>query len=193
MPWHIEDDHPQCQGYAVVKDEDGEVEGCHRTRAQAEAQLAALNIAEAEDEDDDLQDDPQDRAGTGPDAIITDIDETLIGKFGTNDQLIATLNEAEARIIVITGRLSSRRSDTEELLDRIGLEYDELIMSQGGDPNTHKRDAAESLLSRVTVIAAYDDNADARAEYQSLGIDARTPRSNREIVEAMLALIRRER
>ena len=298
MPWHIEDEHPGCDGYAVVKDEDGELEGCHRTRTQAEAQLAALNIAEAED-DDMEDDDPDDlsraesytptdgmveeaqrgldwrneygrggtdigvarardiinrrdlsldtvnrmksyfarhevdkegqgwspgedgfpsagriawalwggdagrtwaeaitrqtRAGTGPDAIITDIDETLIGRTGTNGQLIATLNEAEARIIVITGRLSSRRPETEDLLDRIGLEYDELIMSQGGDPNTHKRNAAESLLSRVTIVAAYDDNPDARAEYQSLGIDARTPRSNREIAESMLALIRRER
>ena len=193
MPWHIEDDHPGCEGYAVVKDEDGELEGCHRTRAQAEDQLAALNIAEAEDEDDDLEDDPQDRAGTGPEAIITDIDETLIGKFGTNQELIDKLDESDARIIVITGRLRSRRSETEELLDRIGLEYDELIMSQGGDPNTHKRDAAESLLSRLSIVAAYDDNPDARAAYQSLGIQAKPPRSNRQIAEEILANIRRER
>jgi hypothetical protein len=56
MPWHIEDEHPECEGYAVVKDSDGEVEGCHRTRAQAERQLAALNIAEDKDEDDDIED-----------------------------------------------------------------------------------------------------------------------------------------
>jgi hypothetical protein len=56
MPWHIEDDNPGCLGYAVVKDEDGEIEGCHRTRAQAEDQLAALNIAEYDDEDDDEDD-----------------------------------------------------------------------------------------------------------------------------------------
>jgi hypothetical protein len=56
MPWHIEEDHPGCLGYAVVKDEDGELEGCHRTRAQAEDQLAALNIAEYDDEDDDEDD-----------------------------------------------------------------------------------------------------------------------------------------
>ena len=48
MPWHIEADNPGCSGYAVVKDENGEIEGCHRTRGQAERQLAALNIAEAE-------------------------------------------------------------------------------------------------------------------------------------------------
>ena len=56
MPWHIEDDSPYCEGFAVVKDSDGEVEGCHRTRAQAERQLAALNIAEDKDEDDDIED-----------------------------------------------------------------------------------------------------------------------------------------
>ena len=49
MPWHIETSNPDCRsGYAVVKDDDGEVEGCHRTRREALAQLAALNIAEAE-------------------------------------------------------------------------------------------------------------------------------------------------
>lgn len=49
MPWHIETANPDCaSGYAVVKDDDGTVEGCHRTRREALAQLAALNIAEAE-------------------------------------------------------------------------------------------------------------------------------------------------
>jgi hypothetical protein len=192
MPWHIEEDHPECLGFAVVKDEDGELEGCHRTRAQAEDQLAALNISEYEDDEDD---DPEDmaRAGTGPAAIITDIDGTVISQSGRNAELIQLLDEAEARVIVITGRLNTRRAETEDLLDRIGLEYDELIMSTGGDPNTHKRDAAESLLSRLTVLAAYDDNPDARAAYQSLGIDARTPRSNRQIALEMLAHIKRER
>lgn len=46
MPWHLEDDHPDCEGFAVVKDEGNELVGCHRTRAQALDQLAALNIAE---------------------------------------------------------------------------------------------------------------------------------------------------
>lgn len=49
MPWHIEDNHESCQGFAVVKDEDGELEGCHRNRDQAERQLAALNASEQND------------------------------------------------------------------------------------------------------------------------------------------------
>lgn len=48
MPWHIESDHPDCSGFAVVKDGTGEVEGCHDTEAEAEAQLAALHASEDE-------------------------------------------------------------------------------------------------------------------------------------------------
>jgi hypothetical protein len=53
MPYSIIQDRPDCAGYAVVKDDDMELMGCHRTRSQAEAQLAALNIAETDDNDND--------------------------------------------------------------------------------------------------------------------------------------------
>ena len=42
MPWHVDDNHPDCSGYAVVKDEGGKVEGCHDTREKANRQMAAL-------------------------------------------------------------------------------------------------------------------------------------------------------
>jgi hypothetical protein len=38
VPWHIEENHTGCpdgRPFAVVKDDDGEVEGCHATRAEA--------------------------------------------------------------------------------------------------------------------------------------------------------------
>ena len=48
MPYHIETNNAGCRrGYAVVKDSDGEIMGCHATRREARAQLAALNISEA--------------------------------------------------------------------------------------------------------------------------------------------------
>lgn len=46
MPWHIEENKPGCNGYAVVKDGTGEIVGCHDTQSKAKAQLTALNIAE---------------------------------------------------------------------------------------------------------------------------------------------------
>lgn len=46
MPWHISKDAYGCKGYAVVKDGTTEVEGCHKTRAAAERQMAALYASE---------------------------------------------------------------------------------------------------------------------------------------------------
>lgn len=53
MPYSIDPGHPDCEGFAVVKDTDGSVMGCHRTRTQAERQLAALYAAEPELDDDE--------------------------------------------------------------------------------------------------------------------------------------------
>ncbi len=45
MPWHISKDNEGCpdsKPWAVVKDDDGTIAGCHETEAAAKAQLAAL-------------------------------------------------------------------------------------------------------------------------------------------------------
>jgi len=49
MPYHIVEEHHRCpeeKGWAVVKDDDGRVMGCHATEADARRQLAALNANE---------------------------------------------------------------------------------------------------------------------------------------------------
>lgn len=49
MPWQVEESHPDCPSespFAVVKTEDGSVEGCHATRSEAEDQVRALYAAE---------------------------------------------------------------------------------------------------------------------------------------------------
>lgn len=48
MPWHIEEGYESCSGYAVVKDSDGSVAGCHETEEAAKKQLAALYASEPE-------------------------------------------------------------------------------------------------------------------------------------------------
>lgn len=52
MPWSVTQADERCgEGeWAVVKDEDGELEGCHATEDEALAQVAALNAAEDEAE-----------------------------------------------------------------------------------------------------------------------------------------------
>ena len=284
MPWHIETDHAGCDGFAVVKDEGSELVGCHRTRTQALAQLAALNIAEPQEDraegyapTDGMVEEAQrglawreeygrggteigvarardivnrrnlsldtvnrmvsyfarhevdkdgqgwspgqdgypspgriawalwggdagrtwaeaianqNRAGTGPLAVITDIDGTLISDAGANQELLDYLDETDAAIIVITGRPATRRAETEALLARLDLDYDLLEMSRGGDPNAHKKAVADRLLDRFTITEAFDDNPDARAAYAELGISARPPKSNRALAQEILASVR---
>ena len=55
MPWKIVRNFGDCNGYAVVKEGTSEIEGCHSTRASAEAQQRALYASEnkAHDNDDE--------------------------------------------------------------------------------------------------------------------------------------------
>jgi hypothetical protein len=91
MPYRIEQNRPDCAGFAVVKEEDGDLMGCHRTRAQAVAQLAALNMAEDYDDDDDDDDTP------------TDDDENLANEVGMR----STPNADKVREIL--AQLKTRR------------------------------------------------------------------------------------
>lgn len=51
MPYSVVSDHPECSGWAVVKDSDGSLVpgGCHATQGEAQDHLTALNIAEFAD------------------------------------------------------------------------------------------------------------------------------------------------
>jgi len=50
MPWTVSrtDACPASRPWGVTKDDDGSIEGCHASEADAQAQLVALNIAESE-------------------------------------------------------------------------------------------------------------------------------------------------
>jgi len=48
MPYSIETDNKDCNGFAVVKDSDKEIMGCHKTEKMAKDQITALNLAEKE-------------------------------------------------------------------------------------------------------------------------------------------------
>tara|TARA_R100001129_G_C5177828_1_gene206841 strand:- start:39 stop:401 length:363 start_codon:yes stop_codon:yes gene_type:complete len=50
MPYSISTEAEDCNGFAVVKDNDGFIMGCHETEEKAKDQITALNIAEAESE-----------------------------------------------------------------------------------------------------------------------------------------------
>jgi hypothetical protein len=51
MPYHVTETSrcPMSRPWAVIKDDDDRIMGCHHTRAEADAQLAALHAAERAD------------------------------------------------------------------------------------------------------------------------------------------------
>jgi hypothetical protein len=56
MPWKIERNFGDCNGYAVVKEGTNEIEGCHATRAEAVAQQRALYASENKSMHDEEED-----------------------------------------------------------------------------------------------------------------------------------------
>ncbi len=48
MPYSISTNAEDCNGFAVIKDDDKTIMGCHETEEKAKDQITALNIAEAE-------------------------------------------------------------------------------------------------------------------------------------------------
>lgn len=82
MPWHLESDNPDCTGWAVVKDDDGSVAGCHTTQDEAEAQLAALYASETESKGRDPEPDEVRMVPAGAAHLRTQDDtggRTLVG------------------------------------------------------------------------------------------------------------------
>lgn len=172
MPWHIENDNPDCGGWAVVKDSNGEIEGCHQTKADAEAQLTALNISEYGDGEDSM------RLAGGPKAIICDIDDTLLSS-GTRPirAVIDYVNALEGKLYIVTARLESDEAATREALDAAGVrDYDlEMKSDDSISDADYKRQEAESILQEYDVTLAIDNNPTMRRVYSSLGIPTKDP------------------
>lgn len=167
MPYFITDNAEGCDGYATIKD-DGEVIGCHMTKQEAIDHMIAISLAE------DIQPGGT-RIDSGPQAVIVDIDDTLI----RNGELIMkTYNflddMTDTAVFIVTGRNDSQRSETVAQLDSLNVDYDGLFMNPGSTADTpeFKKATAEKLLQEYNVILAIDDNPANRAVYRELGITA---------------------
>jgi HK97 family phage prohead protease len=169
MPYFITDKSADCSGWATIK-EDGEVIGCHQIKDDAIAQMVAVSIAEKIPPGGE-------RALDGQDAVIVDIDGTLIISGGRNDKVYEFVEAMDAEVFIVTGRPESDRAETEQQLADLDIDYDQLFMNQGStaDSNSHKASVATELLKTWNVIAAIENNPDARKEYSDLGIEAIDP------------------
>jgi HK97 family phage prohead protease len=167
MPYFITDKADGCSGWATIK-EDGEIMGCHTTKQAAIDQMVAISL------DENLEPGGE-RLDSGPQAVIVDIDGTLIDGGGRVEKVYNFLDDMEdTEIFIVTGRNVDDRESTINQLDDLGIDYDRLFMNPGSTADTadFKRVTAENLLKEYNVILAIDNNPTMRKVYRDLGITA---------------------
>jgi HK97 family phage prohead protease len=102
---------------------------------------------------------------------ISDIDDTLIVEGKIHQDYYAWLDHQPVDLYLVTGRPTTDRESTIAQLNNLGVQYQQLIMNPGGDPNQFKGDTASSLMEDGYNIAfAVDNNPEARQAYEDAGV-----------------------
>ena len=115
------------------------------------------------------------RLDSGPQAVIVDIDGTLIQSGRRVEKVYNFLDDMEdTEIFIVTGRNINDRESTIKQLDDLSIDYDRLFMNPGSTADTadFKKMTAENLLKEYNVILAIDNNPTMRKVYRDLGITA---------------------
>lgn len=176
MPYFWTSEHPDCDGFAVVKEE-GELVFCHRTRQEAIDHHIALSLAEDLDPMGEYEGTTfrqlEQRLESGNPALILDIDNTLFFDDEFNEDVYQyALTFEGAQIYIVSARTELQRGRTETELADAGIAYQELILKEDRDTDSieFKRSTAERLLETLNVMIAIDDSEQARQAYTELGI-----------------------
>jgi HK97 family phage prohead protease len=104
---------------------------------------------------------------------VSDFDDTLFISGGLNSRVYSFIESQDVDLYVVTGRHESDRRDTIDLLDKLGVEYEKLIMQpdEQDDSAKFKGEVASSLLADgLDVVYVVENNAEARAAYRSSGV-----------------------
>ena len=113
----------------------------------------------------------------GADAIISDIDGTLIASGRLVQRVWDYVQELDGELFIVTGRPDSERDSTEAELKDLGISYSRLIMNDGSpaDSAEFKKLTAVKLLETYNVTTAIENDRATRAKYRALGINAVNP------------------
>jgi HK97 family phage prohead protease len=118
--------------------------------------------------------------------IVSGVDDTIL-RNGRDaiDKTISFLNESDVAVVIVTGRTEDQRDETAAQLDAVGLEYAMLLTNNTtADTLAYKRDTMKSLLSQFDVLLAVENDADVRAAYTDLGVEAVDPTNLPDTVRA---------
>ena len=183
MPYFISDQADGCAGWATLK-EDGEVIGCHTTKADAIAQMVAVSLAEG------LKPAGQ-RDVHVSQIVVSDIDGTISDSGDPITGVISHLQDVDAAgipVYIVTARNADDRATTTQWLVDNDVPHAELIMSSGGDATAYKVDVAQRLLAADHDIVEWiENNPQTRSALAALGINVKGPSAFRELPTAIEA------
>jgi hypothetical protein len=116
--------------------------------------------------------------------IIVDVDDTLVRGNTPIKKTVDYVNRKweDHRIVVVSARQKSRTGETERELDRLGIKWDDIYLSdfpQGPNAgNSFKEYKAKWLMDKgYRISEAIDNSGEARRLYSNLGINAKSPTS----------------
>jgi len=116
--------------------------------------------------------------------IIVDVDDTLLRGNTPIQKTVDYVNRKweDHRIVVVSARQKSRTGETERELDRLGIKWDDIYLSdfpQGPNAgNAFKEYKAKWLMDKgYRISEAIDNSGEARRLYSNLGINAKSPTS----------------
>lgn len=111
--------------------------------------------------------------------IISDIDGTLISLQGNPIQQTIDFLAEESdshTIVIVTARQEARRVATAAALSKAGAKYDRLLMNKVGPSHEEGLKSKEENAKKLSnVVLAIENDADARAVYENLGITTSSP------------------
>jgi len=104
---------------------------------------------------------------------ISDFDDTLYVSGGLNQAVYDWIDSQDVDLVIVTGRHESNREETTALLNKLGVDYLDLIMQPDNqnDSAVYKGAVAEKFLADgLDVVFVVENNAEARAAYKDAGV-----------------------
>ena len=109
--------------------------------------------------------------------IIVDIDDTLFDGLTPNQDVVDYVNSqwGDHRIVIMSARNASRRTETVSQLARAGVRYDDLFLVES--PYNKQKKAKSLMEDGYRIVLAIENNPMTRQDYESLGIKTKHPDS----------------
>ena len=183
MPYSIDENNSECKGFAVVKDDDGQFMGCHKTEQEALAQVAALYAAESDAES----------KSTRPLPYVQSIG--IIKRMSDNKEtryfeLRAEPVQQDGDDLIFTGYASVFNSPY-SVADARGV-YDEIVSPGAFTKTLNENDDVKFLINHdgIPLARTKSGTLELREDEHGLFVKANLDNSNPKVAEISSALQR---